>query len=95
MVRRVIEQEEKDSAGQPAHTPARGVASDNPDIHCKSHHMKTILLSLLAPAVLLSFAACASHEPAPVSTTTTTSETHEVQAMPPATTTTTQEVHSY
>lgn len=58
--------------------------------------MKTILSSLAIIPVLLLGACASHHDVAPVSTTTTSTETHEVQAVQPAaTTTTTQEVHSY
>jgi hypothetical protein len=56
--------------------------------------MKTILLTVIGAASILGLSACASHEPAPVTTSTTT-ETHEVQAVPePAATTTTETVHT-
>jgi hypothetical protein len=61
--------------------------------------MNTILLRALAGASLLFVTACASHEPAPVTTSTTTTQTREVPIVPtvgPATTTTeTQQVHTY
>jgi hypothetical protein len=62
--------------------------------------MNTMLLSALAGAALLFVTACASHEPAPVTTSTTTTETQQVPApiapVPAATTTTeTQQVHTY
>lgn len=58
--------------------------------------MKTILLSSIAGAAILFVSACASHDApvAPVTTSTTTTETDQVAAPVPATTTT-ETVHSY
>jgi hypothetical protein len=59
--------------------------------------MNTMLLSGLGAAALLSVTACATHEPAPVTTSTTTTETQQVPApiAPVTTTTETQQVHTY
>ena len=61
--------------------------------------MNTMLLRALAGAALLFVTACARDEPAPVTSSTTTTETREVPVVPtvaPTTTTTeTQQVHTY
>ena len=56
--------------------------------------MNTMLLCILAVGTMILFGACADHEPAPVTTsTTTTSETHQIAPVPA--TTTTETVHTY
>jgi hypothetical protein len=59
--------------------------------------VNTTLLSALAATALLFVTACAGREPAPVTTSTTTTENQQVPApIAPATTTTvTQQVHTY
>jgi len=76
-----------------SHTPVCVARFESHAKHRKSHPMNTILLCTLAVGAMILISACAS-EPAPVTTsTTTTSETHVAPVVP--STTTTETVHTY